>query len=134
MARFPKIPVQIFPVIIWYKKSIVAAITQVAYFIKLKKGAIMLAKIKTITNLGSVVISVVLVTLQVIDLFTNENNNPAITDGKTFGSLLLQNKKADIFTVSRLLGHTSVKTTEKYYVDLLQDNLRDSVNGLDGII
>ena len=31
-------------------------------------------------------------------------------------------------------GHTSVKTTEKYYVDLLQDNLRDSVNGLDGII
>ena len=53
---------------------------------------------------------------------------------KSFGSLLLQNKKADIFTVSRLLGHTSVKTTEKYYVDLLQDNLRDSVNGLDGII
>ena len=94
----------------------------------------MLAKIKTITNLGSVVISVALVTLQVIDLFKHENNNPAITDGKTFGSLLLQNKKADIFTVSRLLGHTSVKTTEKYYVDLLQDNLRDSVNGLDGII
>ena len=41
----------------------------------------MLAKLKTITNLGSVVISVVLVTLQVIDLFNNENNNPAITDG-----------------------------------------------------
>ena len=41
----------------------------------------MLAKIKTITNLGSVFISVALVTLQVIDLFTNENNNPAITDG-----------------------------------------------------
>ena len=37
----------------------------------------MLAKIKTITNLGSVVISVVLVTLQVIDLFKHENNNPA---------------------------------------------------------
>jgi hypothetical protein len=54
---------------------------QAAYFIKLKKGAIMLAKIKTITNLGSVVISAVLVTLQVIDLFTNENNNPAISDG-----------------------------------------------------
>jgi len=34
----------------------------------------MLAKIKTITNLGSVVISVALVTLQIIDLFTNENN------------------------------------------------------------
>ena len=82
MARFPKIPVQIFPVIIWYKKSIVAAIMQAAYFINLKKGAIMLAKIKTLTNLGSVVISVALVTLQVIDLFTNENNNPAISDGK----------------------------------------------------
>ncbi len=41
----------------------------------------MLAKIKTITNLGSVVISVALVTLQIIDLFTNENNNPAISDG-----------------------------------------------------
>jgi hypothetical protein len=54
---------------------------QAAYFIKLKKGAIMLAKIKTITNLGSVVISVALVTLQIIDLFTNENNNPAISDG-----------------------------------------------------
>ena len=40
-----------------------------------------LAKIKTITNLGSVVISVALVTLQIIDLFTNENNNPAISDG-----------------------------------------------------
>jgi integrase len=53
---------------------------------------------------------------------------------KTFGSLLIQNGLADLFTVSRLLGHTSVKTTEKYYVDLLQDNLRDSVNGLDGII
>jgi hypothetical protein len=50
--------------------------------LNLKKGAIMLAKIKTITNLGSVVISVALVTLQIIDLFTNENNNPAISDGK----------------------------------------------------
>ena len=62
-------------------RNLVAAITQVAHFIKLKKGAIMLAKIKTLTNLGSVVISAVLVTLQVIDLFKHENNNPAITDG-----------------------------------------------------
>jgi len=53
---------------------------------------------------------------------------------KTFGSLLLQNGFSDLFTVSRLLGHSTVKTTEKYYVDLLQDNLRDSVNGLDNII
>ncbi len=41
----------------------------------------MLAKLKTLTNLGSVVISVALVTLQIIDLFKHENNNPAITDG-----------------------------------------------------
>ena len=41
----------------------------------------MLAKLKTITNLGSVFISVALATLQIIDLFSNENNNPAITDG-----------------------------------------------------
>jgi hypothetical protein len=41
----------------------------------------MLAKIKTITNLGSVFISVALVTFQIIDLFTKENNNPAISDG-----------------------------------------------------
>ncbi|MBT4853104.1 MAG: tyrosine-type recombinase/integrase [Candidatus Marinimicrobia bacterium] len=53
---------------------------------------------------------------------------------KTFGSLLLQNKAADLYTVSRLLGHTSVKTTEKYYVDLLDDNYRDSVDRLDNIL
>jgi integrase len=53
---------------------------------------------------------------------------------KTFGSLLLQNNKADLYTVSRLLGHKSIKTTEKYYVDLLDENYRDSVNGLDEII
>jgi hypothetical protein len=41
----------------------------------------MLAKIKKLTNQRTVVISDLLVTLQVIDLFTNENNNPAISDG-----------------------------------------------------
>lgn len=53
---------------------------------------------------------------------------------KTFGSLLLQNNKADLYTVSRLLGHKSIKTTEKYYVDPLDENYRDSVNGLDELI
>lgn len=53
---------------------------------------------------------------------------------KTFGSLLLQNNKADLYTISRLLGHKSIMTTEKYYVDLLDENYRDSVNGLDEII
>jgi len=53
---------------------------------------------------------------------------------KTFGSLLLQNKAADLFTVSKLLGHSSVKTTEKYYVDLLDDNFQASVRKLTDII
>ncbi|UCH64076.1 MAG: tyrosine-type recombinase/integrase [Fidelibacterota bacterium] len=38
---------------------------------------------------------------------------------KTFGSTLLQNEKTDLYRVSKLLGHASVKTTERYYVDLL---------------
>jgi hypothetical protein len=41
---------------------------------------------------------------------------------------------ADIYTVSKLLGHASVKTTEKYYVDLVDDNYKSALNGLDKII
>lgn len=52
---------------------------------------------------------------------------------KTFGSILIQYGKADIYTVSKLLGHFSVTVTEKYYVDLLDDNLRNSVSGLTDI-
>ncbi|MCK4448837.1 MAG: tyrosine-type recombinase/integrase, partial [Candidatus Marinimicrobia bacterium] len=37
---------------------------------------------------------------------------------KTFGCILLQNNIADLYTVSKLLGHSSIKTTERYYVDL----------------
>ena len=40
---------------------------------------------------------------------------------------------ADIYTVSKLLGHASVKTTEKYYVDLVEDNYKSALNGLDKI-
>jgi integrase len=53
---------------------------------------------------------------------------------KTFGSLLIQNNVADIYTVSKLLGHASVKTTEKYYVDLVDDNYKSALDGLDKII
>ena len=53
---------------------------------------------------------------------------------KTFGSLLLQNNVADIYMVSKLLGHASVKTTEKYYVDLVEDNYKSALDGLDNII
>ena len=41
----------------------------------------MLAKIKTITNLGSVVISVALVTLQVIDLVSHRTKDTGEKDG-----------------------------------------------------
>ena len=53
---------------------------------------------------------------------------------KTFGSILLQNNLADLYAISRLLGHVSVKTTEQYYIDLLDENFRTSVHGLDKII
>ncbi|MFC1543204.1 hypothetical protein ACFL4K_01540 [Candidatus Neomarinimicrobiota bacterium] len=53
---------------------------------------------------------------------------------KTCGSLLLQNGLSDLYTVSRLIDNASVKTTEKYYVDLLDENYRSSVNGLDQVL
>ncbi len=49
---------------------------------------------------------------------------------KTFGSLLVQ-KGVDIFVVSKLLGHSSVKVTEKHYTELLDKNLREGVSALD---
>lgn len=52
---------------------------------------------------------------------------------KTFGSVILQNKLADLYTVSKLLGHSSVKTTERYYVDLLDENYRTPVQELTNI-
>ena len=53
---------------------------------------------------------------------------------KTFGSILLQQKKADIYTISKLLGHASIQTSEKFYLELLDENYRASVDGLDSII
>ncbi|MBT5721437.1 MAG: hypothetical protein HOI72_04510 [Candidatus Marinimicrobia bacterium] len=41
---------------------------------------------------------------------------------------------ADIYTVSKLLGHASVKTIEKYSGDLVDDNYKSALNGLDKII
>lgn len=52
---------------------------------------------------------------------------------KTFGSMLLQSKATDLYTVSRLLGHATIKTTEKYYIDLLDENYRQPVYGLDDL-
>ena len=53
---------------------------------------------------------------------------------KTFGSLLIQNGKADLYTVSKLLGHASIRTTEKYYVDLLDENYHQAVKHLENIL
>ncbi|MBT6216130.1 MAG: tyrosine-type recombinase/integrase, partial [Candidatus Marinimicrobia bacterium] len=53
---------------------------------------------------------------------------------KTFGSLLIQKKLADIYVVSKLLGHSSVKVTETHYVDLLKENIDLPVEKLADII
>lgn len=52
---------------------------------------------------------------------------------KTFGSLLVQNG-VNIYTVSKLMGHTSVTVTEKHYAGLLDENLRNGVQQLDGAL
>ncbi len=35
------------------------------------------------------------------------------------------------YMVSKLLGHENVRTTQKYYVDFLNDDYREPVEGLD---
>ena len=49
---------------------------------------------------------------------------------KTFGSTLCQ-KKLDIYTISKLLGHSSVRVTESHYAELLDKDLREGVELLD---
>ncbi|MBL7026085.1 MAG: tyrosine-type recombinase/integrase [Candidatus Marinimicrobia bacterium] len=43
---------------------------------------------------------------------------------KTAGARLIQ-KGVDIYRVSKFLGHSSVKVTEKHYVDLLEVDYQD---------
>ncbi|MBT3631617.1 MAG: site-specific integrase [Candidatus Marinimicrobia bacterium] len=52
---------------------------------------------------------------------------------RTFGSLLVQ-KGVSIFTVSKLLGHSSVTVTETHYAHLVDANLRDGVEVLGSIL
>jgi len=49
---------------------------------------------------------------------------------KTFGSLILQESHADIYTVSKLLGHSSVKVTERHYIHLLDENYQSCILSL----
>jgi len=49
----------------------------------------------------------------------------------TFGSRLLETKAADIYEVSRLLGHSSVIVTERHYIDILDENYHRAVRSLD---
>jgi len=51
---------------------------------------------------------------------------------RTFGSKLVQSG-IDIYVVSKLLGHSSIKVTEQAYIHLLDSNLKDSVSILDGV-
>jgi len=53
---------------------------------------------------------------------------------KTFGSWLIQEGKTDLYVVSRLLGHKSLKTTERYYVDLISANYKQAVESLEGLM
>jgi len=48
----------------------------------------------------------------------------------TFGSTLI-NKGVDIYTVSKLLGHSSVKVTEKHYLALDPEHVKSAINQLD---
>ena len=50
----------------------------------------------------------------------------------TYGSRLVQNG-APIFTVSKLLGHSSVTVTEKHYAALSDEGKREAVNTLSKI-
>ena len=52
---------------------------------------------------------------------------------RTFGSLLVQNG-VNIFTVSKLLGHSSVTVTETHYTHLVDATLRDGVEVLDSLL
>ena len=53
---------------------------------------------------------------------------------KTFGSLLIQEGHADIYRVSKYLGYSSVKVTERHYIHLLDENYQSCIDGLGTIL
>ncbi|MFC1620251.1 tyrosine-type recombinase/integrase [Candidatus Neomarinimicrobiota bacterium] len=50
---------------------------------------------------------------------------------KTFGSMHVQNNTADLYKVSKMLGHSSIKTTGTYYVDLVDEDYHEAALALD---
>ena len=57
-----------------------------------------------------------------------------IVEHLCWGKLVPICASADLYTVSKLLGHTCIRTTEKYYVDLLDENYHSSVKHLEDIL
>jgi integrase/recombinase XerD len=51
---------------------------------------------------------------------------------RTFGSKLVQSG-VDIYIVSKLLGHSSIRITENHYIHILNKNLQDGVAVLDRV-
>jgi len=49
---------------------------------------------------------------------------------RTFGSKLVQ-QGVDIYIVSKLLGHSSIKVTESHYIHILHSNLQNGIKALD---
>ena len=49
---------------------------------------------------------------------------------RTFGSKLVQ-QGVDIYIVSKLLGHSSIKVTESHYIHILNSNLQNGIKALD---
>ena len=61
--------------------------------------------------------------LKTISIYKQEETDPKRASHSlrhSFGSFLILNS-ADLYAVSKLLGHASIKITEQIYAELLQD-------------
>ena len=75
-------------------------------------------------------------TLKVVKKYYKEakiENANIHTLRRTFGSIMVQ-AGVDIFTVSKLLGHSSVTVSEKHYADLLPSNLKAGIDLLENAL
>jgi site-specific recombinase XerD len=51
---------------------------------------------------------------------------------RTFGSSLMQ-KGSDVYTVSKLLGHSNIATTQRWYLNLGMDEYKQAVALLNSV-